>query len=67
MKLYPAETKLEVVRMFYEERMTRAENTQALSIRDPHRVKAWLKQYRCEGAEGFSRPKGRPRKTLKRA
>ena len=63
MKHYPAETKLEAVRMFYEEGVTRAEITEALGIRDPHRVKAWLKQYRREGAAGFRKAKGRPRKS----
>ena len=62
MKHYPAEMKLEAMRSFYEEGKTRAEITQVLGVRDPHRVKAWLKQYRREGAEGFSKPKGRPRK-----
>jgi len=62
MKHYPAEMKLEAMRLFYEEGKTRAEITQVLGVRDPHRVKAWLKQYRREGAEGFSKPKGRPRK-----
>lgn len=62
MKHYPAEMKMEAVRLFYEEGKTRAEITQILGVRDLHRVKAWLKQYRREGAEGFSKPKGRPRK-----
>ena len=63
MKHYPAEMKMEAVRLFYEEGETRAEITQALGVsRPPHRVKAWLKQYRREGAKGFSKPKGRLRK-----
>lgn len=62
MKHYPAEMKLEAVQLFYEEGKTRAEITQALEIRDPGRVKTWLKQYRREGAVGFSKPIGRPRK-----
>lgn len=62
MKHYSVEIKLEAMRLFYEEGLTRAEITQSLGIRDPHRVKAWLKQYRREGAAGFSKPKGRPRK-----
>ena len=62
MKHYPAEMKMEAVRLFYEEGKTRAEITQILGVRDLHRVKAWLKQYRREGAEGFSKLKGRPRK-----
>ena len=62
MKKYPAETKLEAVRLFYEEGKTRAEITKLLEIRDPHRVKAWLKQYRREGACGFGKAQGRPKK-----
>lgn len=64
MKKYPAETKLEAVRLFHEEGKTRAEITQLLEIRDPHRVKAWLKQYCREGVSGFSKPQGRPRKRV---
>lgn len=62
MKKYPAETKLEAVRLFYEAGKTRAEITKLLEIRDPHRVKAWLKQYRREGACGFGKAQGRPKK-----
>ena len=62
MKHYPAETKLEAIRLFYEKGKTRAEITQLLNVQDPHRVKAWLKQYRREGVAGFSKAQGRPRK-----
>lgn len=62
MKKYLAETKLEAIRLFYEEGKTRAEITQLLKVQDPHRVKAWLKQYRREGEAGFSKGQGRPRK-----
>ena len=62
MKHYPAEKKLEAVRQFYEEGKTRSEIAKALGVGDPNRVKAWLKQYRREGVEGFSQPHGRPRK-----
>ena len=61
MKKYPVELKLEAMRLFYEEGKTRAEITGILGIRDPHRVKAWLKQYRREGAVGFGKAQGRPR------
>ena len=62
MKKYPAEMKVEAMRLFYEEGKTRAEIAKLLEVRDPHRVKAWLKQYRREGVEGFNQPQGRPRK-----
>ena len=59
---YPAEMKVEAVRLFYEAGKTCAEITNALELRDPQRVKKWLWQYRREGAEGFNNPIGRPRK-----
>ncbi len=62
MKKYPAEMKLEAMRLFYEEGKPRAEIADLLEVHDPHRVKAWLKQYRREGVEGFNQPQGRPRK-----
>jgi transposase-like protein len=62
MKKYPAETKLEAVRLFCEEGKTQAEITQILAIRDPQRVRVWLRRYRREGATGFSKVQGRPRK-----
>jgi transposase len=62
MRKYPAELKLEAMRLFYEEGKTRSEITWLLGVQDPHRVKAWLKQYRREGTEGFHKPQGRPRK-----
>ena len=63
MKYYAVEMKLAAVRMFYEEGKSRAEITATLGIRDPHRVKMWLKQYRREGAESFAnKRRGRPLK-----
>ena len=64
MNHYPAEMKVEAVRLFYEEGKTCAEITKALAIRDPQRVKKWLWQYRREGAEGFNNPTGRPRQRV---
>ena len=62
MKHYPRELKLEAVRMFFEEGMTRAEITQALEIRSEGRVETWVRQYRQEGPAAFFKPIGRPRK-----
>lgn len=62
MKKYPVETKLEAVRLFYEEGKTQAEITQLLQVQDPQRVRVWLRQYRREGVSGFSKTQGRPRK-----
>jgi len=62
MKHYPREEKLEAVRMFFEEGMTRAEIKAMLGLRSEGRVKAWVAQYRREGVEAFNKPIGRPRK-----
>ena len=59
---YPIETKLEAIRLFEEEGLPQAEITTRLGLRDPNRVKVWLRQYRRNGKEIFLRPKGRPRK-----
>ena len=62
MKHYPKEVKLEAVRMFFEEGMTRAEITNALGLRSKGRVEVWTRQYRQEGLAAFHKPIGRPRK-----
>lgn len=60
MKHYPLELKVEAIRLFYEEGKTRKEITQALGVRDPERVKKWLRQYRREGEAAFLKKRGRP-------
>ena len=71
MKHYPVETKLEAVRLYYEEGMVQSEITQKLKIRDVGRVKKWLSQYRKEGAAAFrKKPRGpgrRPKRENKDA
>ena len=62
MQHYPAEVKLEAVRLFYEEGKTRAEITETLGLRSAGRVETWVRQYRREGVTAFSKPIGRPRK-----
>ena len=65
MKHYSLELKLEAMRMFYEEGKTRKEITEALGIRDQHRVMKWLRQYRREGEDAFLKKRkrlGRPPK-----
>jgi len=62
MKHYSPETKLEAVRLFLEERLTRREISERLGLREPKRVSIWARQYEAEGAAAFSKPTGRPRK-----
>ncbi len=68
---YPLETKLEAVRLFYDEGQTRAQITAQLGILDASRVKKWLHQYRQGGAGAFTKkrsgPGRRPRKENKDA
>jgi len=62
MKTYPVEVKLEVVRLFYEEKRTRGEITKILDLPSETLVKEWVQKYRREGEMAFKRPIGRPRK-----
>ena len=62
MRHYSKDVKMEAVRMFLEEGMTRAEIKAALGLRSEGRVKTWVGQYRREGVEAFNKPIGRPRK-----
>ena len=52
-KHYALELKLEAMRMFCKEGMTRREITEALGIRDRDRIMKWLRQYRREGESTF--------------
>ncbi len=62
-KDYPLDLKLEAIRLFEEEGLPYKEITEKLEIRDPGRVKAWMRIYRKEGAGGLKKPrKGRPQK-----
>ena len=54
-KHYPKELKLEAMRLYYEEGMVQSEITKRLEIRDPNRIKKWLRQYREEGSAAFSK------------
>jgi transposase-like protein len=60
MQHYPLETKLEAVRLFYEEGKTRAQITERLGILDRDRVKKWLRQYRQAGIAAFTQQPRRP-------
>jgi transposase len=59
---YPRELKQETIRLFYEEGKTRSEITNILGLRDEESVKKWVRQYRREGNNLFSKHIGRPYK-----
>ncbi len=62
-KDYPLEIKLEAIRLFEKEGLPYKEITGKLEIRDPGRVKAWMRIYRKEGVGGLKKPRtGRPKK-----
>jgi len=67
MNHYPVETKLEAVRLFFEEGQTQTAITQTLGLRSEGRVETWVRQYRREGVQAFSKPIGRPRKQAESA
>ena len=60
---YAREIRLEAVRLFYEEGMTRRAIAEKLGLRNSRRVKEWVQTYRREGVEGFTKiNRGRPPK-----
>jgi transposase len=60
---YPLETKLEAVWLQDVDGLSYKDITKRLGIRDPNRVKAWMRIYRKEGAAGLKKARrGRPRK-----
>ena len=60
---YAREIRIEAVRLFYEEGMTRRAIAEKLGLRNERRVKEWVKIYRRKGISGFSQAKcGRPPK-----
>jgi len=62
MKPYPKAVKLEAVRLFYEEGLTRQETAEKLGV-SKGRVETWLRIYRREGEAGLQKPRrGRPPK-----
>jgi transposase len=67
MKHYSREEQLEAVRLFYEEDKTYGEITELLGIRDPERVRKWIRRYRQGGEKAFDKKRqsgmiGRPPK-----
>jgi len=58
---YPYELQARAIRLVLEQGMTYPAVTAALGIRDPGRVKVWMRAYRREGLAAFHKPKGRPR------
>ena len=61
-KVYSLETKLEAIRLKEEEGLLYREITGKLEIRDPERVRVWMRIYRREGVGGLKKPRGRPKK-----
>ena len=62
MKHYSRDTKMEAVRLYFEEGWTQRQITEGLGIRDPKRVKTWVRLYRREGEAAFNKRVGRPPK-----
>jgi transposase len=59
---YEITVKQEAVRLFLEEGYTYRQIAEEKGIRKADRIKVWVKQYRREGEESFTKPIGRRRK-----
>ncbi len=55
---YSRELKEQAVHLFLDEGRTYHSITVALGIRDPGRVKRWVRAYRREDASAFTKPRG---------
>jgi transposase len=53
-KDYSREVKLKAIKMYLEEGITQQAITTHLGIRDPGRVRQWLRSYRLAGEQAFS-------------
>jgi transposase len=62
MKHYTTPIKEEAVKLFLEEGLTYRAIAARLEIRKAVRIKRWVRRYRKEGVEAFTKPIGRPRK-----
>ena len=62
MKHYTISIKEEAAKLFLEEGLTYREIAERLGIRKADRIESWVRQYRKEGMEAFTKPIGRPRK-----
>jgi transposase len=62
-KSYSLETKLQAMKMYFEEGLNQRQITEALGIYDKDRVKKWIRAYRREGQQAFLARKGRPART----
>jgi len=62
MKHYSTAIKEEAVKLFLEEGLTYQAIAARLGIRKADRIERWVRRYRKEGAEAFTKPIGRPRK-----
>jgi len=59
---YDAETKRKAVKLFLEEQRSYVTIAQELGIRKAARIAIWVRMYRSEGENSFSKAIGRPRK-----
>lgn len=62
MKHYSKETKLLAVRMYLHQHQSQREIAHTLALPRKELVEQWVRRYRREGAAGFDKPIGRPRK-----
>jgi len=59
---YSLETKLLAIQLHEQEGLTYAQVAERLEIRQPDRIKAWYRAYRCGGELVFHKHIGRPYK-----
>lgn len=64
MQHYSVETKQEAIRLFLEEGQTYRAIAEKLGIRKQRRIEMWVRDYRRNGTDIYTRHQGRPRKVM---
>ncbi len=57
-KNFPDDVKVEAVRLFLEEGLSRAEVAAKVGVKHPKQIQRWVRCYRREGVAGLRKPKG---------
>ena len=57
---YSVQFKLDAIELYQTSEMSYREVAYALGINNPPLINAWMREFRVNGVEGLSKPKGRP-------
>lgn len=59
-KKYSVQFKLDAIELYQTSELSYREVAYALGINNPTLISAWMREFRADGVEGLSKPRGRP-------